>query len=70
MALRVVWGVGEVMETFDSQIVLSSVDLPEEGLPMIATDAHFMMQVYMFCTSVSNALSTKKAGDNLGKCKE
>lgn len=43
MALRVVCGVGEVIETFDWQMVLSSVDLPEEGRPMMAMDAHFMV---------------------------
>ena len=40
--MRVVCGVGEVMETLPSQMVLSRVDLPDEGLPIMATDAHFM----------------------------
>lgn len=52
IALRVVCGVGEVMETFDSHIVLTSVDLPADGLPMIATDAHFMAKVYCRLPSV------------------
>ena len=45
MALRVVCGVGEVMDTLPSQIVLRRVDLPDDGLPMMATDAHFMATV-------------------------
>jgi hypothetical protein len=31
--LRVVWGVGETMETLKSRRVLRRVDLPEEGRP-------------------------------------
>ena len=45
MALRVVCGVGEVMDTLPSQIVLRRVDLPDDGLPMMATDAHFMVPI-------------------------
>ena len=45
IALRVVCGVGDVIETFDSHMVLTSVDLPADGLPIIATDAHFMGKV-------------------------
>ena len=30
------------MDTLDSQIVLIKVDLPDDGLPIMATDAHFM----------------------------
>jgi len=42
MAFLVVWGVGDVMETLVSQIVLTKVDFPTEGLPMTAQTAHFM----------------------------
>lgn len=45
--MRVVCGVGLVIETLDSQMVLSRVDLPDEGLPMMATDAHFMSAIIM-----------------------
>lgn len=47
MAFRVVCGVGEVIETLDSQIVLSSVDFPEEGRPIMAMDAHFMNTILL-----------------------
>ena len=40
--MRVVCGVGEVMDTLLSQMVFRRVDLPDEGLPIMATDAHFM----------------------------
>ena len=43
MALRVVCGVGDVMDTLDSQMVLRRVDLPDEGRPMMAMDAHFIV---------------------------
>lgn len=52
MALRVVCGVGEIIETLDSQMVLISVDLPADGLPIIATDAHFIAKVYCRLSSV------------------
>lgn len=45
IAFLVVCGVGEVMETFDSHMVLSRVDLPDDGLPIMATDAHFMAKI-------------------------
>ena len=45
IALRVVCGVGEVMDTLLSQIVLRRVDLPDDGLPIMATDAHFMVPI-------------------------
>lgn len=44
IALRVVWGVFAVMETFLSQIVFTSVDFPLEGLPIIDTVAHFIIK--------------------------
>ncbi len=44
IALRVVCGVGDVMDTLDSHIVFTSVDFPADGLPIMATDAHFMVQ--------------------------
>lgn len=43
MAFLVVCGVGDVIETFDSQIVFSRVDFPDDGRPMMAIDAHFMV---------------------------
>ena len=38
---------GEVIETLDSQIVFSRVDLPDDGRPMMAMDAHFMVMKYI-----------------------
>ena len=52
MALRVVCGVGEVMETLDSHMVLTSVDFPADGLPITATEAHFISKVYCRLPSV------------------
>ena len=33
---RVVWGTAEMIDTFCPHIAFSSVDLPHDGLPMIA----------------------------------
>ena len=46
--MRVVCGVGDVIETFDSQIVFRRVDFPEEGRPIMAIEAHFMDSYYYF----------------------
>ena len=53
MALRVVCGVGLVIETLDSHIVFRSVDFPEDGLPIMATDAHFITAIIMVLTFAS-----------------
>lgn len=42
IAFLVVWGVDAVMETLPSHIVLTKVDLPLEGLPIIAIEPLFM----------------------------
>ncbi len=39
IAFRVVWGTELTIETFAPHSAFSSVDLPTEGLPMIATNA-------------------------------
>lgn len=41
-----------MIETFDSHMVLINVDFPEEGLPIIATEAHFITKVYCRLSSV------------------
>ena len=55
MALRVVCGVGEVMDTLLSQIVLRRVDLPDDGLPIMATEAHFMAIGSDFVSGTDNS---------------
>ena len=42
-----------MIETLDSHIVFRSVDLPEEGLPIMATDAHFITAIIMVLTFAS-----------------